>query len=183
MAKRGRKPTYFTLPEKVKKEKPAPVVEAPSTEVPHVSKVGEIDWANVSEEELAKLVADYTKQDPYKLKGLNPAFRYRFLNRSEDRLNKQTMRGWVIVTGTEAKNLAEVNKIETRQGQIIVGDGVLAKIPMQMFIAIRARLEQLNRRAIGKSSATLRRDIGDKYSRNVEESLKTRVGSRQETII
>lgn len=153
----------------MKQEKPKEILAniKPITPLP-------ADGETYTPDQIAKLIADFTKQDPYNLKGLNPAFRYRFINRQPDKLDRQTMRGWAIVTGPEAERIADNNKVKLHQGQIIVGDGVLAKIPMEVFIAVRKKLQDLNNRMIGKSSETLRRDMGSKYSRNVEESLKVR---------
>lgn len=146
--------------------------------------VAGIEEKELSKEQIAKLINDFSKKDPYNFKGLDSRFRYRLLNRSSDKLDRQTMRGWVIVTGPEAEKIADINKIHTRQGQIIVGDGVLAKIPMEVYVAYMAKLRDLNKRVIGQSTATLRRDMGSKYSRNVEESLKTQDrGQREETVL
>jgi hypothetical protein len=135
-----------------------------------------------SKEQIAQLISDFTKVDPYRLKGLNPSFRYRFLNRQADKLDRQTMRGWAIITGAEAEKLAQDNKTRTRQGQIIVGDGVLAKIPMDVYVAYMGKLKDLNKRMVDQSSNTLRRDMGSKYSRNVEESLKVREKGQREVV-
>jgi len=135
-------------------------------------------------EQVAKMVADFSKRDPFRYKGLDPRFRYRFINRAPDRLDRQTMRGWEIVTGQEAEKIASENKVTTRQGQIQVGDSVLAKIPFEVYLAVKKNLDDLNRRMIKTHSNALKRDMGRKYSRNVEEDLKIRdKGAREEKVI
>jgi len=140
--------------------------------------------SKLDEKQIAQMVADFTRKDPFLLKGLDPRFRYRFINRSADRLDRQTMRGWEIVTGPEAEKIAKLNKIKTRQGQILVGDSTLAKVPFEVYIAIRKNLDTLNKRVLGRNSAALKRDMGKKYSRNVEEDLKVRDrGNLEEKVI
>jgi hypothetical protein len=130
----------------------------------------------MSPEQITAMLKDFTRRDPYNMKGLNPRFRYRFIRRGEENLNRQTSRGWEIITGEEAERIAKASKISLKTGQVWVNDGVLAKIPIELYMAIRAQLQATNRRVIGQSTNTLRRDMGSKYSRNVEESLK--VGDR-----
>lgn len=195
----GRKTKYQIGTDKVKaerkekkalKEAEAPIVAGgvaePAKEVTQAAQTSAVEEQikKLSPQALQKMIDDYSKKDPYSLKGLNPAFRYRFLNRASEKLDRQTMRGWEIVTGDEADSIAKASKITTRQGQIQVGDGVLAKIPMEMYVAIRAKLQDLNRRTVGENSKSLRRDMGSKYSRNVEETLKvTEKGGREQTVI
>ena len=140
--------------------------------------------AKMSDEQIAKIVQDFSKRDPYKLRGLDNRFRYRFISRKDDRLDRQTMRGWELVVGSEAEKIAKETKIRVRQGRIIVGDGVLAKMPLMLAIAIQKRNKNLSDRMIGASSSSLRRDMGSKYSRNVEESLKIKDrGTREQVVI
>lgn len=163
--------------EKVNQPRPVKKEEAP------IVGVSAQELNKLSQEKITNLIADFTRRDPYNVKGLDPRFRYRFLNRQDDRLDRQTMRGWEIVTGPEADRIAKESKVRTRNGQVIIGDSVLAKIPIEVFVAIRARLLELNRRSIGQSTKTLKRDVGSKYSRNVEESLKVKERGEREVVV
>jgi len=178
----GRKSKYLGDIGPKKKAKPSvadkkePVITGPVSKRTY-------DLKDYTKEELAKIVADYTRTNPFKLSGFDSRYEYRFISRRDDRLNRRVMMGWEIVTGPEAEKIASESGIKTRQGQIILQDGVLAKMPKQIVMAIRQRYQDLGRRMIGESSKALRRDVGEHYSRNVEESLKVRDRSIKEVTV
>ena len=150
-----------------KKEKETPVITGPLSK-------RTFDLKDYSKEELAKIVSDYTRTNSFKLRGLDARYEYRFINRKEDRLDRRVMMGWEIVTGPEAEKIASESGIKLRQGQIILSDGVLARMPKQIVMAVRQRYKDLGGVMIKESSKALKRDMGGDYSRNVEESLKVK---------
>ena len=177
----GRKSKYLeSILEKTKPKKKVqvdPVVTGPVSKRTY-------DLKDYSKEELAKIAADYTRTNPFRLSGLDSRYEYRFISRRDDRLNRRVMMGWEIVTGPEAEKIASETGIKTRQGQIILQDGVLARMPKQIVMAIRQRYQELGRRMIGESSKALKRDVGEHYSRNVEETLKVRDrGLKEVTVV
>uniref|UniRef100_A0A6M3KS39 Uncharacterized protein n=1 Tax=viral metagenome TaxID=1070528 RepID=A0A6M3KS39_9ZZZZ len=194
----GRKSKYFKDDGKVKKvPKPAVYKKKDKGEVEGVKadiKAAPIvtgpvskrtyDLKDYTNEELAKIVADYTRTNPFRLSGLDPRYEYRFINRRDDRMERRVMMGWEIITGPEAEKIASESGMKVRQGQIQLQDGVLAKMPKQIVMAVRRRYQELGSRMIGASSKTLKRDVGEQYSRNVEESLKVRdKGFKEVTVI
>jgi hypothetical protein len=142
------------------------------------------DLKEYSKEELAKIVSDYTRTNSFRLKGLDSRYEYRFINRKDDRLDRRVMMGWEIVTGPDAELIASESGLKLRQGQVILSDGVLARMPKQIALAIRQRCKDLGGVMIKESSKALKRDVGEQYSRNVEESLKVRShGFKEQTVI
>lgn len=162
---------------KVPEEKKAPIISGPVSKRTY-------DLKEYSKEELAKIVSDYTRTNSFRLKGLDSRYEYRFINRKDDRLDRRVMMGWEIVTGPDAELIASESGLKLRQGQVILSDGVLARMPKQIALAIRQRCKDLGGVMIKESSKALKRDVGEEYSRNVEESLKVRSrGFKEQTII
>lgn len=159
------------------RENKAPIISGPVSKRTY-------DLKEYSKEELAKIVADYTRTNSFRLKGLDSRYEYRFINRKDDRLDRRVMMGWEIVTGPDAELIASESGLKLRQGQVILSDGVLARMPKQIALAIRQRCKDLGGVMIKESSKALKRDVGEQYSRNVEESLKVRShGFKEQTVI